>query len=108
MSEARSTGAAEHGPGADSRLRAFQPVYRGKRTVQALVSQNTIYNKTICAYQNVRFSQGVTIRGDVGSEGSANPDLTLQGPPSNDAKIEPAPGNVQPGSAYSTSTVSCS
>jgi hypothetical protein len=80
----------------------------GKRTVQALVSQNTFYNKTICAYQGVNFDQGVTIQGDVGSEGTANPDLTLQGPSSNAAKIKPAPGNVQQGSAYAVSTVSCS
>ncbi len=80
----------------------------GKRTVQALVSQNTFYNKTICAYQNVTLSQGIVIQGDVGSEGTAVPDLSLQGPSGNAAEIQPAPGNVQPGSAYAVSSVSCS
>lgn len=80
----------------------------GKRTVQALVSQNTFYNKTICAYQGVNFDQGVTIQGDVGSEGTANPDLTLQGPSGSAARIQPAPGGVQPGSAYAVTSVSCS
>jgi hypothetical protein len=80
----------------------------GKRTVQALVSQNTFYNKTICAYQNVTFSQGVVIQGDVGSEGTDIPDLSLQGPSGSAAKIQPAPGGVQPGSAYAVSNVSCS
>jgi len=80
----------------------------GKRTVQALVSQNTFYNKTICGYQNVTFAQGVTIQGDVGSEGTVNPDLSLQGPSGSAATIQPAPGGVQPGSAYAVSSVSCS
>jgi len=80
----------------------------GKRTIQALVSQNTFYNKTICAYQNVAFNQGVTIQGDVGSEGTAVPDLNLQGPSGSAARIQPAPGGVQPGSAYAVSTISCS
>jgi len=80
----------------------------GKRTVQALVSQNTFYNKTICAYQGVNFDQGTIIQGDVGSEGTAIPDLTLQGPPSNPAKIQPAPGGAQPGSAYAVTSLSCS
>jgi hypothetical protein len=80
----------------------------GKRTVQALVSQNTFYNKTICGYQNVTFAQGVTIQGDVGSEGTLNPDLNLQGASGSAAKIQPAPGGAQPGSAYAVSSVSCS
>jgi hypothetical protein len=82
----------------------------GKRTVQALVSQNSFYNKTICAYQNVTFNQGVAIQGDVGSEGTAVPDLSLQGPSGSAARIQPAfvgGQPVQPGNAYAVSTVSC-
>jgi hypothetical protein len=80
----------------------------GVRTVQALVAQNTFYNKTLCAYQNITLSQGVTVQGDVGSEGTTNPDLSLQGPSGNAARIEPAPGGAQPGSAYAVSATSCS
>jgi len=80
----------------------------GQRTVQALVAQNTFYSKTICAYTNVNLDQGVTIQGDVGSEGNTSPDLSLQGPSNNAAHIQPAPGNAQPGNAYAVGTVSCS
>ncbi len=80
----------------------------GQRTVQALVAQNTFYNKTICAYTNVNLDQGVTVQGDVGSEGTTNPDLILQGSLSNPARIQPAPGNAQLGDAYAVGTVSCS
>ncbi len=80
----------------------------GQRTVQALVAQNTFYNKTLCAYTNVNIDQGVTVQGDVGSEGMTIPDLSLQGPWSNPGRIQPAPGNVQPGNAYAVGTVSCS
>lgn len=76
----------------------------GQRTVQALVSQNTFFNKAICAYTSVTFSQGVTVQGDVGSEGSAS----LQGPSGSAAQIQPAPGNVEPGSLYAVGAISCS
>jgi hypothetical protein len=76
----------------------------GQRTVQALVGQNTFFTKAICAYTSVTFSQGVTVQGDVGSEGSAS----LQGPSGNAAKIQPAPGNVEPGSLYAVGAISCS
>jgi hypothetical protein len=76
----------------------------GRRTVQALVAQNSFFNKAICAYTSVTFSQGVTVQGDVGSEGSAS----LQGPSGNAARIQPAPGNVEPGSLYAVGAISCS
>lgn len=76
----------------------------GQRTVQALVAQNTFFTKTICAYTSASFDQGVTVKGDVGSEGTAS----LQGPSGSAARIQPAPGNVQPGSLYAVGAISCS
>ncbi len=76
----------------------------GQRTVQALATQNTFFNKAICAYTTVTLNQGVTVQGDVGSEGSAS----LQGPSGSAARIQPAPGNVEPGSLYAVGAISLS
>jgi hypothetical protein len=85
----------------------------GQRTLRAIVGQNTFYNKTICTYTSLNLNSGVQVQGDVGSEGTTNPDLQLQGSSGNTANIVAAPLNcttncVQPGSAYAVSTVSCS
>ena len=76
----------------------------GQRTIQGLVAQNTFFNKAICAYTSVSFTQGVTVQGDVGSEGTAS----LQGPSGSAAQIEPAPSNVEPGSLYAVGAISLS
>jgi hypothetical protein len=76
----------------------------GQRTVQALVAQNSFFNKAICAYTSVTFTQGVAVQGDVGSEGTAS----LQGPSGSAAQIQPAPGNVEPGSLYAVGAISLS
>lgn len=80
----------------------------GQRTVQALVSQNTFFSKAICGYAGVYFDQGVTVHGDVGSEGTTSPNLALLGPSGSAAKIQPAPGGIQPGSTYAVGSTSCS
>jgi hypothetical protein len=76
----------------------------GQRTVQALVGQSTYFNKSICTYTAVNFDSGVTVQGDVGSEGTAS----LQGPSGSAAQIQPAPGNVEPGSLYAVGAISLS
>jgi hypothetical protein len=80
----------------------------GQRTVQALVSQNTFFSKAVCGYADVNFDQGVTVQGDVGSEGTTSASLALQGPSGNAARIQPAPGGIQPGSTYTVGSTRCS
>lgn len=79
----------------------------GQRRIQAVVVQNTFFNKAICAYNGVTLDQGVVVEGDVGSEG----DISLAGPPLNPSQITATgPGIVppQPGNASAVGTITCS
>jgi hypothetical protein len=81
----------------------------GKRTIQIVASTSSSpvnFNNAVCVYQGLNFDQGVTIRGNIGSEGAATPDITLLGPSGNAASV--IAGGGQPGNAYAVSTVSCS
>ncbi len=81
----------------------------GRRTVQIVASTAPSalnFNNAVCTYNALNFDQGVTILGNIGSEGSMTPDITLQGPSGNAASV--VAGGGQPGNAYAVSTVSCS
>lgn len=81
----------------------------GKRTVQIVAStapSSLNFNNAVCTYNALNFDQGVTIRGNIGSEGTMTPDITLQGPSGGAASV--IAGGGQPGNAYAVSTVSCS
>jgi hypothetical protein len=80
----------------------------GVRTIRILVNQTSAlnFNNSICAFTSVNLDQGVMIAGNVGSEGATSPDLTLQGPSGNPAKI--LAGGGQSGNATAVSTASCS
>jgi hypothetical protein len=84
-------------------------VVLGKRTVQIVASTapSTLnFNNSVCTYNALNFEQGVTIIGNIGSEGSMTPDITLLGPSGSAAQV--LAGGGQPGNAYAVSTVSCS
>lgn len=81
----------------------------GKRTVQIVAStapSSLNFNNAVCTYNALNFDQGVTIRGNVGSEGAMTPDITLQGPSGGASTV--VAGGGQPGNAYAVSSVSCS
>ena len=80
----------------------------GTRTIRILVNQTSPlnFNNSVCAFTSVNLDQGVTVNGNIGSEGAASPDLTLQGPSSNPARI--LSGGGQSGNATAVSTASCS
>jgi hypothetical protein len=78
----------------------------GRRTLSIRTSQNTYFTKTFCAFDNVLIHQGVTVKGSVGSEGPASPDVTLQAAP--DALVQPSPDGSQNGSVWARSlTIQC-
>ncbi len=84
-------------------------VVLGKRTIQIVASTAPSalnFNNAVCTYNALNFDQGVTIAGNIGSEGAMNPDTTLLGPGGSEAKV--VAGGGQPGNAYAVTTVSCS
>ena len=80
----------------------------GTRTIRILVNQTSPlnFNNSVCAYTSLTLDQGVTIKGNVGSEGTTFPDMTLDGPSGNPARI--LAGGGQSGNATAVSTASCS
>ena len=75
----------------------------GKRQIQ-IVTQETVYqsmNFALCAYQSVTLKPSSTVLGNVGSEGTATPDLTL----SPGATVQA--GGGLPGSISMVTTANC-
>jgi len=78
----------------------------GQRKVRVVVAQFAPFTLTnaVCAYNSLNFDTNVVVNGNVGSEGSASPDVILQvGPPP--AKVRA--GGGAPGNVYAVTTVQC-
>lgn len=75
----------------------------GQRVLEAVLEQDTFFQHAVCGYEGVTLDQGVTVRGNVGSEA----DLMVGGPAINPARIRRAPDGSQPGNAYAVGTITC-